>query len=150
MMTNLEASYPEGIKALRELFGLSLYESHLRRLNDIFKVCEMAWERNIARLQNRIVRYLLIAEAAPWTDEGINPRYFYETLDGAWVGRVLRAFFKARPGSIEQCLQALANEGFLLADTLPFAMKYSTALRKTTGYLRLLSATRQYFFIEIG
>ena len=150
MTVSLETVYPEGVKALRELFGSSLCESHLPRLNDIFKVCESAWERNIARLENRRIRYLLIAEAAPWTDEGIHPRYFYETLDGAWGGRVIRAFFEVRPGSIEQCLQALAQEGFLLVDTLPFAMRYSTTLRKTATYLRLLSATRQYFLSKLG
>jgi hypothetical protein len=78
------------------------FPGHNERLDEIYRVVESAWEGNLKRHKGKPVRYLLIAEAAPWT-ENSRPSYFYEALQGAWVSRILRTFFgEERPVSDEE------------------------------------------------
>src|SRR5688572_7555437 len=96
---------------LVHLFGRDFIVDRAHRLEEIFAVTEQAWERNLSRLQSVPVRYLLIAEAASWTDAG--KIYFYETPNGAWVGRILRTFCIDK-FEREDALAKLARRGFLL------------------------------------
>ena len=91
-MSPLADRFPAAMDSLAVLFGRDFIAERVHRLEEIFAVTEQAWERNLSRLERVPVRYLLIAEAAPWTDAGKRPSYFYETLGGSWVGRVLQAF----------------------------------------------------------
>jgi hypothetical protein len=76
----------------------SMYPDHhfttgrIQLLDEIFTVAEKTWDQNLQRLSGRKVKYLLIAEAPPWTESGL-VKYFYSTCDGAWVNRVWKAFF---------------------------------------------------------
>lgn len=126
------------------------FPGHNERLDEIYRVVESAWEGNLKRHKGKPVRYLLIAEAAPWTENG-RPSYFYEALEGAWVNRILRTFFgKDRPGTDEEAWSKLADRGFLLIDTLPFALKYSTPIRKSDEYLRLLRVSKDHFYEKLN
>jgi hypothetical protein len=93
--------------------------------------------------KKKTIQYLLIAEAAPWTKPGRHPRYFYERLDG--FGCILSAF-DAPTHDAEAALSFLADRGFLLVDTLPFAMPYSKKkARERPAYLPLIKASHDYF-----
>jgi hypothetical protein len=140
-MTLLADRFPAAMDSLIALFGRDFIAERAHRLEEIFAVTEQAWERNVSRLQGVPVRYLLIAEAAPWTDAGKMPSYFYETLGGTWVGRVLQAFDILER---EDALAKLAQCGFLLVDTLPFALPYR-GKRERPRYLQLLEESRDYF-----
>ena len=147
-MSRLAHRFPAAIDLLDALFHPRPITERLHRLDEIFDVTEDAWKRNLSRLDGKAIQYLLIAEAAPWTDPGNHPRYFYETLDGAWVMRILRAFcVDARER--EDALRELANRGFLLVDTLPFALPYTTQMRRRPKYLQLLRVSQDYFLHKI-
>jgi hypothetical protein len=149
--SNLAEQYPDSMDTLLKLLDPENISDQLKRLEEIHEVVELAWERNIARIKDKPIRYLLVAEAAPWTPNGNHPRYFYESLNGAWVGRVLRAFFgQHRFDTDEESWSELANRGFLLVDTLPFALKYITRVRRGSNYLNLLKASKEYFIEKLN
>ncbi len=105
-------------------------------MNDIFKITERKWNENLDRFGNTEVQYLLLAEAPPWTECG-EVKYFYNTFDGKWTNSVWKCFFPDKkrpeegPSDINKGLQRLAHKGFLLIDTLPFAMNYSNVRGKS-------------------
>lgn len=120
------------------------------RLDEIYRVVESAWERNLNRLKGKSIQYLLIAEAAPWTESG-PPSYFYEALKGAWVSRILSTFFgEDRPGTDEEAWSELADRGFLLVDSLPFALRYTTRFRQGNKYLRLLRVSKDHLYAKLN
>jgi hypothetical protein len=147
---DIEREFPDAMEPLSNLLGRDGLCEQLPRLNQILECTELAWERNIKRFRHEPVRYLLIAEAAPWTTTGI-PRYFYESLKGAWVSRILKTFFgELRPDTDEEAWMQLANKGFLLVDTLPFALQYRTPVRRGADYLKLLQVSQAHFFEKLN
>jgi hypothetical protein len=125
----LETEFPEAVEKLKQLIP----NARIGRLNEIFNVTEEKWEKNIGRLTayNAKVKYLLIGEAAPYTEEGEEVKYFYnEALRPSWRTRVYKAFFKdSNTTDPETQLQAIAQRGFLLIDVLPFSENYSGGRR---------------------
>lgn len=144
----LEIDYPNQIEILKELFGSNEVDSKLNRLNDIYKKTEEKWRENLKRLKDFPVKYLLIAEAPPWIEQG-EVQYFYNNFEGSWCRRIWRAFSKEnKQPSPDECLEMLAKKGFLLIDTLPFAMKYTSAKRKKPKYKELIDKCREDFFMK--
>lgn len=144
-------------KALDALFRNTDYSfefdsPHFKNLERAYEVCERAWIRNFFRFRGQPIRYLLIAEAAPWTELSKPTSYFYENLQGEWCKRITRVFgIDAKDP--ELALIELAPKGFVLLDSLPFAAPYTSRLRKRHEYLELIRACRPYFedkLSEIG
>lgn len=107
------------------------------------------WEENLRRLRGIKVKCSLIGEAPPWTEVGV-VRYFYHNCDGAWVNRVWKAFFDVpKPADPEEALVQLANKGFLLVDSLPFAVSYS-GRRNKTGYRQLVESCSSFLTEKIN
>jgi hypothetical protein len=142
---SLKEKCPDGLDKLRSIFGITEVDTILPRLDEIHEACESAWENYLGLLHGREVRYLLIAEAAPWTESGSEPSYFYKNLCGSWCKRILNAFDIDDRIGAELCLRRLAEEGFLLVDTMPFATKFSTNIRKGEKYSNLLNSCRGFF-----
>jgi hypothetical protein len=141
---NLKEKFPEGYQKLTELFGSIEVQSKNDRINEIYAVCEAAWEANLDRLRNTEVKYLLIGEAPPWSKNSpIN--YFYTTLKGPWCNRIWKAFFnEARPDGVNKALRLLAEKQFLLIDSLPFSMKYTTKHRKNPFYFEFIKSCKAF------
>ena len=141
---NLEEEFPEQYEKLVKLFGSNEVRSKNDRINEIYAVCEAAWETNLDRLSNTEVKYLLIAEAPPWSEKDpIN--YFYTTLNGPWCTRIWKAFFdEARPDDVNKALTLLAEKQFLLIDSLPFSMKYTTNCREDPFYTELIKCCKAF------
>lgn len=141
---NLEKEFPEQYKRLAKLFGSNVVRSKAGRLNEISARCEAAWETNLDRLRNTEVKYLLIAEAPPWSEKDpIN--YFYTTLKGPWCNRIWNAFFnEAIPDDVNRALTLLAEKQFLLIDSLPFSMEYKTNHRKKELYVELIKCCKAF------
>ena len=133
--------FPKQIDLLKQLFNSSMVDlvtPKLERLNEIFLVCEQAWKKNLRRLRKAEVKYILFSEAPPWTKSG-PVRHFYNTFDGDLGGKVWRAFFDhSKPEDVEFGLQQLADRGVLVIDSLPFAMKYNSTIRKNPLYGALI------------
>lgn len=145
----LEIDYPNQFEILKELFGDEEVNSKLNRLNDIYKKTEGKWRENLKRLKDSPVKYLLIAEAPPWIEQG-EVQYFYNNFEGSWCRSIWQAFSpqKNKQPSPDECLEMLAKKGFLLIDTLPFAMKYTSAKRKKLKYKELIDKCREDFFMK--
>lgn len=141
----LAYQFSSAVALLNDCFRRDVVVNCLPRLDQIFRVTESAWERNVARLNGKPIQYLLIGEAAPWTQIGNQPRYFYETPSGPWVKRILKVFLKNPSSDAETTLSNLADRGFLLVDTIPFALQYTSRIRRGPTYLQLLLASRNYF-----
>jgi hypothetical protein len=149
-MSKLIELFPDAIEPLANILGHEKLDEDLPRLEEIFKSTELAWKRNLTRFKGKPVKYLLIAEAAPWSTTE-TPVYFYNELNGSWVSRILKTFFgDHRPISNEDAWDQLAERGFLLIDNLPFALKYNTKIRKGPYYLHLMQASRAHFFKKIN
>lgn len=65
--------------------------------------------------------------------------------DTRWVGRILQTFEIFERGD---ALARLAQRGFLLVDTLPFALPYP-GKRQRPRYLQLLKESRDYFLGKV-
>jgi hypothetical protein len=135
-------TYQASIASLEKLFGRQVIGRCLPRLNEIYEYTECLWLKYVEQLADTPVRYLLIAEAPPWSASG-RPHF---VLDLASTPRTLmRALRMAFLGdqrsgaSPEIVLQELASRGFLLVDSLPFSMKYSSRQRQSDSYRELVA-----------
>lgn len=139
--------------AYEDLLELGVVSSEmLPRLNEIFEFTEQKWNDNVVqRIKNRNVKYLLIAEAAPWSPSD-PPTYFYGQPSSSLHGRVLNALYdrKNRPPQAV-VFDKLAEKGFVLIDTLPFAAKYTTNHRTEQAYIKAVrNCVANYFLRKIN
>lgn len=119
------------LKILKGLFSKKIIEDNLERINEIFTKSESFWGQQLFNLPAEGVKYLLIAEAPPWSAEGevtyvYNPKSEIRTL--------LKALYKAFSidgYANEERLNNLTNEGLLIVDSLPFAMDYSSGGKRS-------------------
>jgi hypothetical protein len=139
---SFEETYQGELVALRALFGEARVSRDLPRLGEIHEYTETKWHEYAALLRDDSVRYLLIAEAPPWSPDG-PPQFLLDP--GSRVRTLMRALQHAFPGcegmSPAESLQALALRGFLLIDSIPFAMKYSSRQRASERYDDLVRLT---------
>jgi hypothetical protein len=134
--------YRSELAALTALFGEERVVRALPRLQEIHDYTEAKWSAYAATLRDGIVRYLLIAEAPPWSPEG-RPEYALDPKsDPRTIMKAVRcAFPRCKDLSNDELLDALAQHGFLLMDSIPFAMKYSSSKRANARYDDLIRLT---------
>jgi hypothetical protein len=115
------------LAVLEALFGKEKVKRDLPRVKEIHEYTESKWNEYADQLRDRVVRYLLIGEAPPWSPEGI-PQFLLDPKSR--VRTLMQAFRKVFPTyevqSCGDCLKTFAAHGFLLVDSIPFAMDYST------------------------
>lgn len=113
------------------------------RIKYIFEITEEKWLENLhCRIKDKSIKYLLIGEAPPWS-ENDEVSYFYNNLKGQWCGRICSAFNLS--GDINQKLEVLAERNFILIDSLPFALPYS-GLRDNPLYQQLVFSSLGFWF----
>ena len=142
----LEQSFPDELSILKKLFGVDHVEGKLQRLNDIYKYTEGKWRDYVAKLPNGRVNYLLIGEAPPWRSPDEKIQY---VLDPESDSRTLMLALTKALLSVSACEQVnakkalaeLATRGFLIVDSIPFAMKYPSPMRARTKYIELVHLT---------
>ncbi|HOI94548.1 MAG TPA: hypothetical protein PK250_07565 [Syntrophobacter fumaroxidans] len=147
----LPDGFPDCFEKLKSLFPSNHFtKERLQRLDEIYRACESAWEFNLReRIGGKTVKYLLIAEAPPWSEMGENINYFYINCAGQWVQRIWKAFFPTeKMPHREEALERLANCGFLLIVSLFFAERYTSAKRNTQKYKELVKACSTTYFQE--
>jgi hypothetical protein len=110
---------------------------------------EQKWIEYVDRIPRRYVKYLLISEAPPGTDDD-PPLYF---LDPACRPRTLMnavspAFLGCRSADGKRTLDGLAQHGFLMVDSIPFAMKYTSSLRSRPAYRQLIRRTAKSYMLD--
>jgi len=132
------------------MFGENCITSALPRLNDIHKHTENIWNNYVGKIPNGKINYLLIAESPPWSLDG-PPQYVLDphSRSRTLLSALHKTFIQDNEGIIkpEETINSLANNGFLIADSIPFSMNY---LRKRTSkrYEDLVSLTTKSYLLE--
>lgn len=124
---------------------------NIEHLIHTFKICEERWDFNLnTRLIGRKIKYILIAEAPPWSPPGHEINYFYNNFAGSWCTRIYHTFFPKQKVPIFRmdALDKLAEKNFLFIDSLPFALNYS-GKRNTKAYKELIRTCKDWWINKI-
>ena len=136
--------FNENLPQLKELFTPELVNKNEDRLKFILEETQKSWEKNTNGLKNNKVKYLLICEAPPFSELG-EPSYFYSQANTGFFTTIWEAFYPPeiikKPKYQEEAYSKLIEKGFLLVDSLPFAMKYSSNHRRKVSYREILKNT---------
>jgi hypothetical protein len=128
----------EHIYKLKSLSPSYLEYSKLERLKYIYTYSKNKFEENLKRYKETKIKFILFGEAPPWTETGI-PQYFYSSIKGNLHKTFWRTFFTSQvPSDMSFAYQELANRQFLLLDSIPYALKYSSKIRRTITYQNLI------------
>jgi hypothetical protein len=147
----LEERFPIELSILKKLFGDAPVASALARLNQIYEYTEDKWRLYLALLRNKRVRYLLIAEAPPWSTTDV-PQYVLDpTSRSRTLMKALRRAFLS-PSDCNQLdagevLAEFARRGLLIVDSVPFPMDYSKK-RSHKEYDCLVQLTAKSYLYE--
>jgi hypothetical protein len=135
----------QNLSILENIFGKNIVESKKQRLKEIFDSAEKSWEINIERLSDKKIEYILIAEAAPWSDSG-EPRYFYNKIESRYHQKIWRVFFPytAVPSDNKKTFNMLAGKNFLFIDSLPYSISYK-GKRNRNAYFDLVSNSLEWW-----
>ncbi len=125
---NIDEAFPEEYSDLIKLFGHERVNDCYARINEIYEFTEKIWAKYITMLPQGKVKFLLIAEAPPWSASG-HPQYILDKLSRPrTLMKALKKTFISHPYSglisAEDVLLIMANKGFLILDSLPFSMDY--------------------------
>jgi hypothetical protein len=135
MMTQSLDSYSAELAALEALFGKEKVVQDLPRLKCIHEHTEAQWHNYASQIPDRRVKYLLIAEAPPWSEKD-RPKFALDPVRSNFLTAVCKTFdYQALHPT--DALPALAKRGFLLLDSIPFPMRYSN-LRDKLHYHELV------------
>lgn len=133
----------KALAVLRKLFRREELQERLPRLKEIHGHAELCWRTYIEQLADGCVKYLLIAEAPPWSEPGEKIQY---VLDPSSRSRTLmsalqKAFPTAYGLPAGKALAEFAQQGFLIVDSIPFSMKYTSRNRTSDNYQELVDVT---------
>ncbi|MGH1543074.1 MAG: hypothetical protein ACRBHB_21830 [Arenicella sp.] len=144
--------YPKEGNLLRSLRKLSELEK--ARIAEIYQVSHSKWLEQVDKIAAAGgLKYLLIGEAPPWSESG-NVNYFYnsDTTPSNFMTSLSKAFFGEllyKKIGYENTLDELAKRGFLVCDSLPFAIDYSSGgLRNKTKYGELVKICTQSHLMQ--
>jgi hypothetical protein len=149
MKTRLQNDYKAEYEVLRELFGAPCVDERIDRLNTIHDYTESLWRNYIEKIPDKKVKYLLIAESPPWSQDGI-PQYFLDpnSRSRSLMNAFRRAFFpNDYNGNLELIIDRLAKSRLLLIDSIPFSMNYS-GLRSKNKYKELVGLTVYSYMLK--
>lgn len=138
MIQSLE-SYSAELAALGALFGEEKVAQSLPRLNYIHEHTEALWHNYASQIPDGRVNFLLIAEAPPWSERD-RPAFALDPDPSVPSGflTTVRKAFDYRDQHSTVALPALAKVGFLLLDSIPFPMPYSSQFRAKPQYHELV------------
>jgi hypothetical protein len=144
----LESYGPER-GALEALFTPERVEQCWPRLTEIHEYTEAIWWDYVSRLPERRVKYLLLAEAPPWSEAKDRPKgrpaYALDPVPSKLLS-IICAAFKCHHMLPADALHWLPVErGFLLLDTIPFSMQYESKLRDSDAYDELVRVSAQSY-----
>jgi hypothetical protein len=115
-------------------------------LEEIHRVSEHAWEKNLENLKGHPIKYLLILEAPPWAAPGEKIRYLYETFDSKLHVNIYSAFQNRKPvPEKDRALAELGARGLLVVDSLPFSLKYKSTERGDQMYKDLVKESARWW-----
>jgi hypothetical protein len=131
------------LDALRKLFGSSAVHGALPRLKKIYYYTEEKWHAYVEQIPQGAVRHVLIAEAPPWSDGG-RPQFWLDPDSRVQLSPLRCLYCHTRLASYRDILEAAAKHGFLILDSIPFAMNFSRK-RASPRYRDLLRLTTKTY-----
>ncbi len=158
--------YTEGLKTLKELFRSKYVNDWMDLIDLIYHTSEECWHANLTNIlrKNITIKYLLVCEAPPFneTNDAKKVKYFYNphntTVPQSYIEAVFNAFY---PDSKEynviysaetkhNKLNRIAEKGFLLVDSLPYALDYSEPknVRDRAAYRNLVKISVNTYFLD--
>jgi hypothetical protein len=154
-MVSVFEQYASEALILEQIFPGKLNDDVKSRVQSIYEVCEEYWQDQLELLPERRVKYLLLAEAPPWTASG-NINYFYNPSTPAsnFMQSISKAFFgepiyKDKSIGYEGTLNELGRSGFLVCDSIPFAMNYSDGNKRSNKlYSQLVARTASSYLLK--
>ena len=144
-------TFEKEIRILKNLFGEATINEKLCRIVEIYCTSECMWEEQLRSLPEEGIKYLLIAEAPPWSSEGevtyvynpqSKPRTLLKALCKAFLGEPLYSII-----GTEETLNRLSAFGLLLIDSLPFAMDYGSK-RGNKRYDELVASSIESYMLR--
>jgi hypothetical protein len=143
----LSNAFRNELSVLKKLFRLGTVQQNLQRLDEIYNYTEARWREYVEQLPDGLVRYLLIAEAPPWSETPAPPQYVLcPASRPRTVMRALRkAFSVPEQFDTSTALKEFARQGLLIVDFVPFAMKYSRISRSGAKYKYLMRLASQSY-----
>lgn len=148
----LEQSYRDEYHILKKLYGDDKVQESIQRLNIIHKYTENIWNSYVDNIPGKRIKYLLIAEAPPWSPSG-QPQYFLDPKSNSrtLMKAVRNALF---PNIVnrdpEFTINEFADAGLLLIDSLPFSMDYGNK-RNCKAYGELIDiCVKSYMLIKLN
>jgi len=152
-MNDINRKYQNEFEALNRLFGVDEVQSKINRLNEIHDFTENIWNDYVSGIPEKKIKYLLIAEAPPWSESG-RPQYFldHNSRSRSILNAVKKAVFPSSVSSkisAQEVLHELSQMGFLIIDSIPFSMNYSQSnKRSTVAYNELVRHSMKGYFKE--
>lgn len=147
-MKDLKHLYPVEYDLISNGLGNQKLTDILPRLNQIHKTTEEYWVKYLKMIPNQHVKYLIIAEAPPFSSNGKIQYVFNPDSDPRSLLRPICQAFFGEPVykniGLPKTLKKLANEGFLLLDSTPFPLNYRT-VRSRSWYNQLIRSTSQTY-----
>jgi hypothetical protein len=133
----------KALPVLEEPFRGEGVQDRVPRLKEIHGHAELCWRKYAEELGDRCVKYLLIAEAPPWSPCGKQIQYVLDPLSRSrTLMSALRRDFPAASGlPADKALAEFARQGFLILDSMPFSMEYTSNKRKSDKYRLLIGVT---------
>ena len=124
---------------LELLFPTAFLDDNWELLIQNHLVNQEFWRIQTLEIGLKRIKYLLICEAPPFSH--VPFKYFYNGHASSLLTRVWKSFFPNTPipRDLNKAYLALSSQGFLLVDSLPFALPYKTDIRKKSAYLSLIS-----------
>ena len=130
----------EAVINQKRVISCKLSKPVIQQLYEVYQQTEYAWHKNLKRFNSDSeINYLLVCEAPPWTFCSTTT-YFYLQPQGPLFSAVRKAFFGDQSQDRVKTYDMLAEKGFMLVDSLPYALSYTANQRKSTAYLNLVKA----------
>ena len=151
-MIMIESKYTKSFENLVSLYGEEHVNRILDRLNYIHTYTENIWEEYVEKIPDRSFKYLLIAEAPPWKEKG-KPEYVLDPSSNprSLMSAICKAFYREpiyKSKGRSKVLSMLANDGFLVIDSIPFSMDYSNPnKRKRQAYMNLVKSSLEEYML---
>lgn len=151
------APFYEYLGKLKNLFP-KLTANKIETLRINFLLTEKHWRYNLGcfvRKQNYpirkftreiVIKYLLICEASP-----ASGKYFYKSTDIGLFKKVWKTFFLNDVcNNPEDAYWCLLDRGFLLIDTLPYSMSYTSRDREKEEYDDLIKSCLPFWLNKLN
>lgn len=153
-MMALQQDFQSELALLEKLFGSDRVARSMDRLNEIHTFAARRWREYVELIPDGVIRYLLIAEAPPWTAAGAPWFVLDPDSPSRTLMQTLRKTFLNDAQSTQlttaEALMEFARRGFLIIDSIPFSMKYSSRQRRSQHYRNLVAiAVKTYLLRQI-